>query len=80
MDTEGQDLLSTQPLNIAFAVLEIFLVPPNYQTYPCKAQHHILINLIKYGTPDFLVWDAERYNEQIIPMKLDDRIKQWTAF
>ena len=40
-----QDLLSIRPLNIGLAVLEIFLLPPNYQTYPSEAQHYVLINL-----------------------------------
>ena len=50
-----QDLLLTRPLNIGFAIFEVYSVSPNYQSYPCEAQHYILINLIRYGTPEFLI-------------------------
>ena len=70
-----QDLLSARPINIGFAVLKIYSVPPNYQSYPCEAQHFILIHLIRYGMPDFLVWDSDRYKEHFIPMSLQERIK-----
>ena len=74
-----QELLSTIPLNIGFAVLEIFSVPPNYQTYPCEAQHYLLVNLIRYGTPDFLVRDAKCYHKHFFSMDLKERLKQWRA-
>ena len=75
-----QDLLTTRPINIGFAVLEIYSVPPNYQSYPCEAQHYILIHLIRYGMPDFLVWNPDSYREHFIPMGLHERIKHWRAF
>lgn len=75
-----QDLLSTRPLNIGFAVLELFSVPPNYQTCPCEAQHSVLINLVRYGTPEFLIWQAEQYKEYFISMNLSDKLKEWRAY
>ena len=71
-----QDFLSTRPLSIGFAVLEVYYVPLNYQFHQCEAQHYILINLIRYGTSYFLVWDAERYNEHFIPMDVREKIKR----
>ena len=69
-----KDLLSTRPLKIGFAVLEVYSVPLNYQSYPCEAQHSILIHLIRYGMPKFLVWYSDRYREHFIPMDVNDRI------
>ena len=75
-----QDLLSTRPLNIGFAVLKIFSVLPNYQTYPCDAQHYVLIHLVRYGTLDFLLWLTDHYREDFILMELDKRLEQWRAY